>query len=231
LARLQARRLYLRLEKSHNIRPGNHAKGAWLTLHSAIVNVMTRDTQGLHGDRDSTSEAEVYTALWSAASFPRLPADAPNELRKLTIEVDDPKRVYVIHRASRRHHLQNLVEKFVPRPLHVSNLLTVTIGIPSKLDMAANPVPALHRHASLVASGLQLVSVHRCADTMRRVREPWRYTYLLRITPNKVFAIIRAPRYLSLLLRMFRRNLQRKVPPRLMGKIAPLGVGSKARVK
>lgn len=128
---------------------------------------MTRDTQGLHGHRDSASETEVYTALWSAATFPRLPTDAPNELKRLTIDVDDPKRVYVIHRASRRHYLQNLVEKFVLRSLHVRLLLTAIIGIPSKSDTAANPIPALHQHASLVGRGWQLVSAHRFVDTMR----------------------------------------------------------------
>jgi hypothetical protein len=32
-------------------------------------------------------------------------------LKKLTINIDDPKRVYAIHRASRRHHFQILVER------------------------------------------------------------------------------------------------------------------------
>src|SRR4051794_32593189 len=74
------------------------------------TNVMTRDTQGRLHDRDS-NDAEVYAALWSAAPFPRLPNDAPSEMRKLTIDVDDPKRVYAIHRASRRHQFQILVER------------------------------------------------------------------------------------------------------------------------
>ena len=53
----------------------------------------------------------LYAALWAAAPFPRLPDDAPAELKKLTIDIDDPKRVYAIHRASRRHHFQILVER------------------------------------------------------------------------------------------------------------------------
>jgi hypothetical protein len=132
---------------------------------------MTRDTQGLHGDRESASEAEVYTALWSAATFPRLPTDAPAELKKLTIDVDDPKRVYIIHRASRRHNLQNLVEKSVPPSLHTSKLLTFLIGTRSKSDMAANPLHALRQHASLVERDLRLVWGRRFADTMRQVQE------------------------------------------------------------
>jgi hypothetical protein len=74
---------------------------------------MTRDTQGLHDDRELENDADVYGALWTATPFPRLPIDAPNELKNLTIDVDDPKRVYAIHRASRRHNFNILVEKSV----------------------------------------------------------------------------------------------------------------------
>jgi hypothetical protein len=77
-----------------------------------LLNVMTRDTQGLHDGRDLTSDGEIHAALWAAAApFPNLPNDAPTELRKLAIDIDDPKRVYAIHRASRRHHFQILVER------------------------------------------------------------------------------------------------------------------------
>lgn len=71
---------------------------------------MTRDTQGLLNDRDG-NDADVYAALWAAAPFPRLPRDAPADIKRLTIDIDDPKRVYVIHRASRRHNFQILVER------------------------------------------------------------------------------------------------------------------------
>jgi hypothetical protein len=71
---------------------------------------MTRDTRRVHeGDVDG----EVWAALWTAAPFPRVPEDAPDELKKLTIELEDPKRVYAIHRASRRHNFQLLVERLV----------------------------------------------------------------------------------------------------------------------
>lgn len=73
---------------------------------------MKRDTQGLRVDGDG-NDADVFAALWTAAAphFPRLPADAPPELRKLTVEIDDPKRVYTIHGANRRHHFHILVER------------------------------------------------------------------------------------------------------------------------
>jgi hypothetical protein len=77
---------------------------------------MTRDTQRLYDDRDPVNDAEVYAALWAAAPFPRIPEDAPIELKKLTINIDDPKRVYAIHRASRRHYFQILVERSVSLP-------------------------------------------------------------------------------------------------------------------
>ncbi len=74
---------------------------------------MTRDTQGLL-DRDPSKDADAaLRGLWFAASFPRLPNDAPPELKKFTIDIDDPKRVYAIHHASRRHHFQILVERWV----------------------------------------------------------------------------------------------------------------------
>ena len=74
---------------------------------------MTRDTYRVHDDRDTASDAEIYAALWTAAPFPRLPDDAPAEVKKLAIDIDDPKRVYAIHRAARRHQFQILVERYV----------------------------------------------------------------------------------------------------------------------
>lgn len=74
---------------------------------------MTRDNPGLHDDRDPENDVDVYGALWTAAPFPRLPIDAPNEVKNLTIDIDDPKRVYAIHRASRRHNFNILVERLV----------------------------------------------------------------------------------------------------------------------
>jgi hypothetical protein len=218
-ARLKARRLR-HCDSRYFQSSQEPRKGAWLNsaLRSAIinVNVMTRDTHGLHGDRDSATDAEVYTALWSAATFPHLPTDAPNELKKLTIDVDDPKRIYVIHRAGRRHHFQILVEKFVrPSPLLFS-MLTGFIGIFYKSDTAANLIHALHQHVSLVASDLLLVLEHLPADTMRRVLGRWPYISPPRITRNKVFVITQVPKDLPLPLRMLLSSPLRESPLQLM---------------
>ncbi|KAH7410688.1 HECT-domain-containing protein-like protein [Cadophora sp. MPI-SDFR-AT-0126] len=74
---------------------------------------MTRDTHRVHDDREIVSDADIYAALWATAPFPRLPEDAPSELKKLTAEVDDPRRIYGIHRARRRHNFQLLVERYI----------------------------------------------------------------------------------------------------------------------
>ncbi|KAI1473235.1 uncharacterized protein F4812DRAFT_43325 [Daldinia caldariorum] len=58
-------------------------------------------------------DAEILDALWEQVPFPRLPADAPSEMKELVIDVENPRRVYAIHRASRRHDLQLIVEKFI----------------------------------------------------------------------------------------------------------------------
>ncbi|KAI1482183.1 hypothetical protein F4774DRAFT_372031 [Daldinia eschscholtzii] len=56
---------------------------------------------------------DIVAALWEQVPFPRLPADAPSEIKELVIDVENPRRVYAIYRASRRHDLQLLVEKFI----------------------------------------------------------------------------------------------------------------------
>ncbi|KAI1454421.1 hypothetical protein F4805DRAFT_439533 [Annulohypoxylon moriforme] len=58
-------------------------------------------------------EDDVLAALWEHVPFPRLPPDAPPEIKDLVVNVENPKRVYAIYRASRRHDLQLLVEKFI----------------------------------------------------------------------------------------------------------------------
>ncbi|OTB09627.1 hypothetical protein M426DRAFT_6891 [Hypoxylon sp. CI-4A] len=58
-------------------------------------------------------EDEILAALWERVPFPRLPADAPLEIKELVDNVENPKKVYAIYRASRRHDLQLLVEKFI----------------------------------------------------------------------------------------------------------------------
>jgi hypothetical protein len=68
---------------------------------------MNFSTQGLAEDLD----VDILTSLWNAAPFPYLPSDAPADIKKLTIDINDPLRVYTIHRASRRHGVQLLIEK------------------------------------------------------------------------------------------------------------------------
>ncbi|TVY37933.1 Ubiquitin-protein ligase E3A [Lachnellula occidentalis] len=54
---------------------------------------MTRDIQRLHDEHDPATEDEVYAALWATSPFPRLPPDAPEALKKVTIDIDDPRRI------------------------------------------------------------------------------------------------------------------------------------------
>ncbi|KAI1416638.1 hypothetical protein F5Y13DRAFT_154415 [Hypoxylon sp. FL1857] len=58
-------------------------------------------------------EDDILAALWEHVPFPRLPADAPSEIKDLVVDVENPRRVYAIHHAFRRHDLQLLVEKFI----------------------------------------------------------------------------------------------------------------------
>ncbi|KAK8097969.1 uncharacterized protein PG998_013455 [Apiospora kogelbergensis] len=76
---------------------------------------MTRDTRRMpdcaHGH--GSLEADILAALWEEVPFSRLPVDAPAELKELIIDIENPKKVYAIYRASRRHNIQLLVEKFI----------------------------------------------------------------------------------------------------------------------
>ncbi|KAK8069730.1 hypothetical protein PG994_006346 [Apiospora phragmitis] len=76
---------------------------------------MTHDTTRMpdcaHGH--GSLEADILAALWEEIPFSRLPVDAPAELKELVIDIENPKRVYAIYRASRRHNIQLLVEKFI----------------------------------------------------------------------------------------------------------------------
>ncbi|KAF3761407.1 hypothetical protein M406DRAFT_99784 [Cryphonectria parasitica EP155] len=80
---------------------------------------MTRDTgRSLDAGNASHSihhdvEIDLLAGLWETAPFARLPWDAPPELKALVEDIENPKRVYAIHRASRRHGFQQLVERFI----------------------------------------------------------------------------------------------------------------------
>jgi len=58
-------------------------------------------------------QPDLLAGLWQEAPFARLPDDAPPELQALVRDVENPRRVYAIHRASRRHDFQLLVDRYV----------------------------------------------------------------------------------------------------------------------
>lgn len=58
-------------------------------------------------------DADLLAGLWEDAPLARLPSDAPAELKDMVQIIENPKRVYAIHRASRRHNFQILVEACV----------------------------------------------------------------------------------------------------------------------
>jgi len=72
----------------------------------------TRPPDGRNGPA-ARAEMEAVAALWEEVPFPRLPPDAPRELRELLVDIKNPRKVYTIHRASRRHHLHVLIERFI----------------------------------------------------------------------------------------------------------------------
>ncbi|KAI0386534.1 hypothetical protein F5Y04DRAFT_124375 [Hypomontagnella monticulosa] len=76
---------------------------------------MTREVnRPVDDDPDhSRLEDDILAALWEQVPFPRLPVDAPSEIKDLVVNIENPKRVYAIYCASRRHDLQLLVEKFI----------------------------------------------------------------------------------------------------------------------
>ncbi|KAH0489620.1 hypothetical protein TgHK011_010040 [Trichoderma gracile] len=62
---------------------------------------------------EASGELDLLAGLWQVAPFARLPADAPPELSAYVQDVENPRRVYAIHRASRRHDFQQLVDKYI----------------------------------------------------------------------------------------------------------------------
>lgn len=76
---------------------------------------MTRDAMrpasAGHQSHGNADDLDVLAGLWEEARFARLPWDAPSELKDLVEDIDNPKRVYAVHKASRRHNFQLLVQK------------------------------------------------------------------------------------------------------------------------
>lgn len=60
---------------------------------------------------DIDIENELLPGLWQEAQFARLPDDAPPEIRAYVRDIENPRRVYAIHRATRRHDFQSLVDR------------------------------------------------------------------------------------------------------------------------
>ncbi|KAK6086667.1 HECT-domain-containing protein [Seiridium cupressi] len=83
------------------------------TFSNTTVYATVIDQPVLAAPDMATLDAEILAALWEEVPFPRLPHDAPSELSELVVEIENPRRVYSIHRATRRHNLQLLVEKFM----------------------------------------------------------------------------------------------------------------------
>ncbi|KAG5923154.1 hypothetical protein E4U42_005044 [Claviceps africana] len=66
------------------------------------------------GSRGSPQYAlDLVAGLWQEAPFARLPDDAPSELHSYLQDLENPHRVYAVHRASRRHDFQSLVDKYI----------------------------------------------------------------------------------------------------------------------
>lgn len=84
-------------------------------LPTSNIHVMTPDgmrptSAGGHGYKVA-DDLDLLAGLWEEARFARLPCDAPSELRDLVEDIENPKRVYAIHKASRRHNFQLLVQR------------------------------------------------------------------------------------------------------------------------
>ncbi|KAJ2901629.1 putative HECT-domain-containing protein [Zalerion maritima] len=66
-----------------------------------------------HFRRHNSYDDDALSCLWEEVPFAKLPHDAPKELVDFVVQVENPKHIYAIHRASRRHNFQLLVEKYV----------------------------------------------------------------------------------------------------------------------
>ncbi|KAH7013270.1 hypothetical protein EDB80DRAFT_367559 [Ilyonectria destructans] len=65
------------------------------------------------GPLETSSDLDLLAGLWQEAPFARLPPDAPTELDAYVQDIENPSRVYAIHRASRRNDFQLLVERYI----------------------------------------------------------------------------------------------------------------------
>ncbi|KAG6035014.1 hypothetical protein E4U41_006280 [Claviceps citrina] len=77
------------------------------------IQAQTHDAEN-NGSLDSLKHVlDLAAGLWQEASFARLPDDAPPELYKYVQDLENPLRVYAVHRAIRRHDFQSLVDRYI----------------------------------------------------------------------------------------------------------------------
>lgn len=158
-----------------NLLRQHHSSTSSQATRFGLSNVMTRDTTRPTdgGPGHSLGDTDLLAGLWEEAPFARLPLDAPSELRELLDDIDNPKRVYAVVSASRRHNFQLLVQRCVrqsclavPRKLTCSHLdISFNFGMGAMLT-SAQPLPALPAGSASRAGPLS-------ADTTPRALEPW----------------------------------------------------------
>ncbi len=81
-----------------------------LRLPQRSVSDSNRRPEGLSDDED---RYDLFAGLWQESPFVRLPSDAPPQLSSFVRDIENPRRVYAIHRASRRHDFQLLVQLYI----------------------------------------------------------------------------------------------------------------------
>ncbi|KAL1900451.1 hypothetical protein Cpir12675_000919 [Ceratocystis pirilliformis] len=89
-----------------------------MTRESSRRSVFGATANATAAQADMTAYNDLLGLLWEHTTFPRLPHDAPQELRDYLVSLDDPRQVYKVHHASRRYGFMTLVEKFVHQLQH-----------------------------------------------------------------------------------------------------------------
>lgn len=87
---------------------------------------------------------DLEDGLWQEAVFARLPDDAPQELHEYVSDIENPRRVWAVYRASRRHDFQLLVDRYV-NPTQPSFTLLCFALFPSCCEPPANRLLTLCR--------------------------------------------------------------------------------------
>jgi hypothetical protein len=135
------------------------------------ANAMTRDTQGLHGhNRDD----DTFAALWATVPFPRIPVDAPKELRALTIEWVIPSHTSVLKIVTREMNalwiddftaltIRNEFTQSIA-PLAATTFTFLSRDIYTRFDMAVRTLRAVLRPVFLVGNVSPLARPY--VDTM-----------------------------------------------------------------